>query len=219
MKNLNIVLAAMLCMSQSGFSGSGQAVYGSNELAAVSQGVLLLSAVAGSVAVTVCNSPCHGQSTLLVLTKVSHTQNACAVGLGVEVAQSLLLRVRQAVQRYVRTIGTVPLRIRENVDISFLAIAYRFGILVHLYILVRHILEVQHPVVHDILFAFRNQQMCLYHEFRIQAYEYLCMIHGFPAALINSIHSHQVQGCAVYSWLAGNTACSCITSGNCAIVK
>ena len=154
-----------------------------------------------------------------MLTKISQTQNASAVGLGVKVAQSLLLRVRQAVQRYVRTIGTVPLRIGENVDISFLAVAYRLGILVHLYILIRHILEVQHPVIHNILFAFRNQQMCLYHEFRIQAYKYLCMIHGFPAALINSVHSHQIQSSTIHSWLAGNTACGSITSSNGAIIK
>ncbi len=43
------ILAAMLCMSQSRLTGSGQTVYGSYELLAALQGVLLLTAVAGSV--------------------------------------------------------------------------------------------------------------------------------------------------------------------------
>ena len=93
MKHLDVVLAAMLCMGQSGFTGSGQAVYGGNVLAAVCERVLLLSAVAGCVAVAVRDGPCHGQGALLVLAEISHTEDACAVGVCVEVAQSLLLRV------------------------------------------------------------------------------------------------------------------------------
>ena len=43
------------------------------------------------------------------------------------------------------------------------------------------ILEVQHPVIEKILFAFRDQQMSLCHELRIQSDIALCMIHRLPA--------------------------------------
>ena len=132
----------MLGMCQSGLAGAGQTIYGCHIFTAVSQQIFLLAAVAGSIAVAVSNGPCHGQGSLLVLTEVSHTQNAGTVRLGVKVAQSLLLRIRQAVQGYVGTVRAGPLRIRENIDVRFLAVAYRLGILIHLDIFIRHILEV-----------------------------------------------------------------------------
>ena len=116
-----------------------------------------------------------------MLAKISHAKDAGAVCLRIEVAQSLLLRIGQAVQGNIRTVGTVPLRIGEDIDICFFSVAYRFGILVHLYIFIRHVLEVQHPVIHDIFFAFRNQQMGFYHKLRVQSHKHLCVIHSFPA--------------------------------------
>ena len=142
MQNLDLVLSAVLCMRQSGLTRSRQAVYGCNILAAVSQCVFFLSAVAGSVTVAVGNRPCHRQCALLVLTKISHTENAGTVCLCIEIAESLFLWVRQAVQGYARSVGAIPLRIGENKDIGFLAVSHRFGVLVHLDILVRHVLEV-----------------------------------------------------------------------------
>ena len=142
MKDLDLVLAAVFCMSQGGLTGSGQAVYGSYVLAAVSQGIFLLSAVAGSVAVAVCNGPCHGQGALLVLTEISHTKDACAVGIGIEVAQGLFLGIGQAVQGYAGSVGAAPLRIGEDIDIRLLSVAHGFGFFVHLYVLIRHVLEV-----------------------------------------------------------------------------
>ena len=61
MKNLDLILAVMLCMGQSGLAGSGQTVHGCNELASVSKQILLLSAVAGCIAVPVGQCPCHGE--------------------------------------------------------------------------------------------------------------------------------------------------------------
>ena len=80
------------------------------------QGIFLLSAVAGSVAVAVCNGPCHGQGALLVLTEISHTKDACAVGIGIEVAQGLFLGIGQAVQGYAGSVGAAPLRIGEDIE-------------------------------------------------------------------------------------------------------
>ena len=87
----------MLCMGQSRLAGAGQTIYRSHILLAVCQQILLLSAVAGSITIAVGNRPGHGQGTLLMFAEISHTQDAGTVGLGVEIAQGLLLRVRQTV--------------------------------------------------------------------------------------------------------------------------
>ena len=83
-----------------------------------------------------------------------------------------------------------PLGIGEDVNIRLLAVADRFGALVHLYILIGHILEVDHPVIQKVLLSFGNQEMCLRHKLRVKAYEALCMVHGFPACLIDRVHNH-----------------------------
>ena len=105
-----------------------------------------------------------------------------------------------------------PLRIGEDIDIRFIAVSYRFGFLVHLNIFVRHVLEIDHPVVKQVLFSFRNQKMCLGHELRIQAYEALCMIHCLPACLIDGIHNNFIKLRRINTRFTLDTACCRITA-------
>ncbi len=165
MKHLDLILAAMLCMGQGGLAGSRQAIYACHILAAVSQDILLLSTMAGSITVSIGQGPCHGKGSLLVLAKILHAKDGCAVLVGIKIAQGQ--RIAQAAVIHIRTLCGCPLGIGEDIDIRLLAIAYGLGFLVHSNIFVRHILEVQHPVVHDVFFTFRNQKMCFYHKFRI----------------------------------------------------
>ena len=154
-----------------------------------------------------------------MLAKISHAKDAGAVCLRIEVAQSLLLRIGQAVQGNIRTVGTVPLRIGEDIDICFFSVAYRFGILVHLYIFIRHVLEVQHPGIENIFFAFRNEQVTLNHKFRIKAGINFGMIHGFPTGFINSIHSDLVQLFAIYARFSRDSAGNSVAAGDSAIIE
>ncbi len=73
MKYFDFVFAAVLCVGQSGLAGTGETVNGSYEFRAVVLCVFLLAAVAGGVAVTIGDSPNHGQSTFFVFAEVSHT--------------------------------------------------------------------------------------------------------------------------------------------------
>ena len=61
--------------------------------------------------------------------------------------------------------------------------------------------------------------MSFNHKFRIKADVYFCMIHCFPTCLINSIHNYLVKLCGIYTRFAFDTACSCITARNCAVVE
>ena len=135
--------------------------------------------MAGSIAISVGNRPCHRKRTFLVLTEVSHTKDTCTVLSGVKIAERK--RIAQAAVINIGSVLRKPLRVGENIDIRLFAVAYRFGILVHLDIFVSHILEVQHPVVHDVLFSLWNKKMCFHHEFCIKTNIYGCMIHRLPA--------------------------------------
>ena len=207
----------MFCMGQSGLSGSGQTIYRCNEFGSVSQCVLFLAAVAGCITVSVCKRPCHSQCAFLMLTEISHTKNCSTVLVCIKIAQCQ--RITQAAVVYVRCVMRRPLRIGENVNVRLFAVADGFGVLVHLYIFVRHILEVQHPVVKNIFFTFRNEEMCLCHKLRIQTDKALCMIQCFPTCLINSVHYHFVKFCFIHTRLTFDTACCCITACNSAIVE
>ena len=112
-----------------------------------------------------------------------------------------------------------PLGIGEDIDIRLIAVAYGFGFLIHLNIFVRHILEVDHPVVKQVLFSFRNQEMCLGHEFRIQTNETLCVIHCLPACLIDRVHNNLVKLASVYAGLTFDTTCSCVTACNRTVIE
>ena len=73
------VFASVLGVGQGGLSGAGEAEDRRHVLAAVVQGVFLLSAVAGGVAVAVGDGPGQGQGALLVLAEVAHAQDGGAV--------------------------------------------------------------------------------------------------------------------------------------------
>ena len=152
-----------------------------------------------------------------MLAEILHTKNGCAVLVGIEIAKGK--RVAQAAEINVRRFFRSPLRVGENVDVRLFSVAYRLGILVHLYILVRHILEVNHPVVKKVLFSFGNQKVSLYHKFRVKTYKALCMIHGFPACFVDSVHNNLIKLCLVNSRLALDTACCCVTSCYRAVIK
>ena len=137
-----------------------------------------------------------------MLAEILHAQDACAVCICIEVTQAV--RVAD-----IRLISPCPLRIGENIDIRLVII--NLGLFVHLHIVVRHILEVQHPGIQKVLFPFWDQQMGFYHELFIQANEHLCMVHSPPPGVINCVHQNLVQFCGVNPWLTGNPPGRCIT--------
>ena len=81
-----------------------------------------------------------------MLTKILHAKD-CSTVLGcIKVAECTV--IAQAAIIYIRTWSWLPLWVREDINICFLSISNGFRSLVHLYIVIRHILEVNHPVVH-----------------------------------------------------------------------
>ncbi len=61
--------------------------------------------------------------------------------------------------------------------------------------------------------------MCLSHEFRVKTYKALCMIHGFPAGLVNSVHNDFIKLYLVNAGLALDTARCRITSRHGSVIK
>ena len=207
----------MFRVSQCGLTGTGETIYGSNKLGTVSQCVFFLSAVACRIAVSVSQSPCHGQCTFLMLTKVFHTKDRRTVLVGIKVAQCQ--RIAQAAVIHIGSFHRCPLGIGKDIDIRLIAASDRLGFSVHLHIFIRHILEVDHPVIQQVLFSFRNQKVSLCHKFRIKAYEAGCVIHLFPASLIDRIHHYLIQFCFIYAGLAFDAARCCVTAGYRAVIE
>ncbi len=207
----------MLCMGQRGFSGTGQTEHRSYILASIRQRILLLSAVAACIAVSVGQRPYHGQSSFLVLSEIFHTKNCRAVLIGIKIAEGQ--RIAQAAEIKVRTLHRYPLGIGEDIDIRLFSLADRFGVFIHLHILVGHVLEIDHPVIQKVLLSFRNQKMNLYHKFRIKSCKAGCMIHGFPTGLIYGIHNDLVEFFFINTRLALDAARLCVTSGHGTVVE
>ena len=182
-------------------------------LAAVVEGVFLLAAMAGGVAVAVGDGPGQGQSALLVLAKVAHAQDGSAVGLGVEIAQAL------GITDVLHAGSAGPLGIGEDVNVRLLAVAYGLGVLVHLNVFIGHVLEVEHPVIEKVLFAFGDEKVSLYHKLGIKADEGLCMVHGLPTGVVNSVHQDLVELFGVNAGLTDDAASGSVTAGDRAIVE
>ena len=207
------VLAAVLGVGQGGLAGAGEAEHGGDELVPVRQGILLLPAVAAGVAVPVRDGPGQGQRALLVLAEVAHAQDGRAVGLGVEVAEAL------GVADVLLARGAGPLGIGEDVDVRLLAVPHGLGVLVHLHILGGQVLEVQHPVVEQVLLALGDEQVGLHHELRVQADVDLGMVHGLPAAVIDRVHHDLVESRGVHAGLPRDAPGGGITAGDGAVVE
>ena len=203
----------MLCVGQGRLAGAGQAEHRRDIFAAVVQGVFLLAAVAGSVAVAVRNRPGKGQGTLLVLAKVAHAEDCRAVGVGIEVAQAL------GVADIFLAGSADPLRVGEDIDIRLIAVADRLGFLVHLDVFVRLVLEVQHPVIQQVFLAFRDEQVCLDHEFGVESDEHFCVVHGLPAGIINGVHYNLVERGGINARLAGDAARGGVAAGDGTVVE
>ena len=219
MEHLDLILAAVLRVGQGGLARAGETVYGSDVLAAVSEGVFLLTAVAGRVAVAVRDRPYHGQGALLVLAEVSHAEDAGAVCLGVEVAERLLRGVGEALKADAGVLDGSPLGIGEDVDVRLVAVADGLGVLVHLDVLVGHVLEVEHPVVHDVLFTLGNEEVNLYHELGVKSRVAGRVIELLPARGINGVHDDLVERLAVHARLAGDAARGSVSAGDGAVVE
>ena len=138
---------------------------------------------------------------------------AAQFGVRVEVAQAF------GVADFILAGSAGPLGIGENIDVRFRAVAYGYGFLIHLHILVGLILEVQHPVVQQVFLALRNQQMGFYHELRVQADEDLCVIHGLPPGVIHGVHHNLIQLGGVHARLASNAACGGVTARDGTVVE
>ena len=152
-----------------------------------------------------------------MLAEILHAQDSGTVLIRIKIAQGQ--RIAQAAVVNIRSLSGSPLRIGEDIDIRLLALSHRLRISVHSHILVRHILEIQHPVVKDVLFPFRNQKVSLYHKLGIQTDKALCMVHGLPAGSVNGIHNHLVKLHGIHTGLALDTAGSCITACNGAVIE
>ena len=61
--------------------------------AALALSAVMVFSMAGSVSVAVCNRPYHRKCSFFVLSEVSHTKDACTVGLCIEIAECLLGRI------------------------------------------------------------------------------------------------------------------------------
>ena len=149
MKNFDatkfVIFTAVLSMRKCRLTRTRKSIYRSNELRTILKRVLFLSAVTCCITITISKGPSHCKCTLLMLTKVSHTKNCCAVLVSIEVAKCKW--IRQARIIYIWSLMWNPLRIRENINIWLFAISNWLRILIHLNIFIRHILEVKHPVI------------------------------------------------------------------------
>ena len=205
MKDCHIILAAMLCMCQGGFSGSGKAKDRCDIGMAVSKGVFFLSAMAGSITIAVRNCPCNGQCTLLVFSEIPHSEESCTVVVCIEIGQTQWM------------LFMLPLWIRENIDVG-LALDHT-GFCIHFFIIFRQILEVDEPVIKDVFFSFRDQQVCFYHEFRIQTNISSCMVHRGITGIIDSIHQFLIQIGRINARFTDDPSCCCTSACYRAVVE
>ena len=203
----------MLGVGQGGLAGTGEAEDRRHVLAAVVQGVLFLAAVAGGVAIAVGDGPGQGQGALLVLAEIAHTQDGGAVGVRVEVAQAL------GIADVLPSRCAGPLGIGEDIDVGLGAAAHGIGLLVHLDVLVGLILEVQHPVIEEVLLPLGNEQVRLDHELGVQADEDLGVVHGLPAAVIDGVHDDFIQFRSVHAGLSGDAAGGGIAAGDGSVIE
>ena len=145
-----------------------------------------------------------------MLTKVLHTKDSCTVSLCIEVAKCKWVAKTAVI--YIRAFCWCPLWVGEDVNICLFTIAYCLGVLVHLYIFVRHILEVEHPGIHKVFFALRNEKVSLNHKFRVKTNENSCVIKLSESCLVNSVHNNLIKLCIINARFTLDTASCCVTA-------
>src|SRR6056297_2048712 len=173
MKNRNVVFSLVLSVGNSGLARTRKSKNAYNVLAPIFKIVSFLSPVTGGKSVSIGRSPGQCQCSLFKLPEIAHAQNSRAVMLGIKEGESQ------------RMVFVVPVWIGEDIDI---ALSFKNpGAFVHFNKMLVNGLEVEQPIIKDILMPLRNQQVSSYHKVFMQANVSLGVVHLLKAGVIDSL--------------------------------
>src|SRR6056297_3342465 len=173
MKNGDIVFSFMFGMGNDGFARTRKTENPYNILAPIFKIVSFLTPMTRGKTISIGRSPSQGQSSLFKFPKIAHPQNGCTIMFGIKESKSqgMLLML--------------PVGVREDINVAF---CFKdSGPFIHFNKMLVNGLEVEQPVVKNVLVPLRDQQMGPYHEIFVQSNICLGMVHLFKPGVIDSL--------------------------------